>query len=68
MKQNKESEREKSQSYRRECVRDERKQWRANPLSLLTLISLRAEPGGSGLTAAVSQDEPQPAGPQVGDG
>lgn len=49
-------------------VREERKQWRVNPLSLLTLISPRAEPGSSGLTAAVSQDGWQPAGPQVGDG
>lgn len=44
------------------CESEERKQWRVNPLSPLTLISPWAEPGSSGPTAAVSRDEWQPAG------
>lgn len=47
---------------------EEKKQWRVNPLSMLTLISPRAEPGCSGHTADVSQDEWQLAGTLVGDG
>lgn len=41
---------------------------RVNPLSPLTLISLRAEPGSSGLTAAVSQTSDSQQGCRWGKG